>query len=259
MGTSLVDEGFRGTTLRLICYTLHGQKPEIRPAPVEREWMDRSPDAFAYRCLPLDIANVHGWEVLCPAPFEASWNGDNSPVGVKVISDAPPHLLPISHFGSGILTFHLHGLFRTEAGVQLWVSGSPNRLKDGIQPLSGIIETDWAPYTFTMNWRFTRQGTIRFEKDEPFCFFFPLQIDLLENVVPEFAPISTDPATERAFREWSQSRQGFNRDLKDEGTKARTDKWQKTYFRGQMPDGNRSAVQHRTKLRVAPFKDSSGS
>jgi hypothetical protein len=28
--------------------------------------MDASPEAFAYRCLPLNIANAHGWGILTP-------------------------------------------------------------------------------------------------------------------------------------------------------------------------------------------------
>lgn len=241
--------------MRLICHTLHDQKPTIRPAPVERDWMDRSPESFAYRCLPLDIANAHGWEILCPAAFEASWDGDPAPGAVQIRGDAPAHLLPIGHFGSGVLTFHLHGLFRTGPGVQLWVSGSPNRIKDGIQALSAVIETDWAPYTFTMNWRFTRPGRIRFEKDEPFCFFFPLQLDLIETVEPLFLPISADPSTEAAYRQWAAARNGFNDALKDEGSAARKEKWQKGYFRGKMPDGGQANRVHRTKMRIAPFCD----
>ena len=39
------------------------------------------------------------------------------------------------------------------------VQGPINRPKDGIAALPGIIETDWSPYSFTMNWMFTRPGT----------------------------------------------------------------------------------------------------
>jgi hypothetical protein len=241
--------------VRLICYTLHDQKPLVRPAPVERDWMDRSPEAFAYRCLPLDIANAHGWEVLCPAGFEASWDGEPAASAITVTSEAAPHLLPASHFGSGVLTFHLHGLIRTEPAIQLWVSGSPNRIKDGIQPLQAIVETDWAPYTFTMNWRFTRPGRVRFEAGEPFCFFFPLRLDLIEQIQPVFVPIERDAATAAAYRAWVAARNGFNADLQVEGSSARTAKWQKAYFRGQMPDGAPADHGHRTRVRVAPFKD----
>lgn len=37
--------------------------------------MDETPESFVYRCLQLDIANAHGWEVLNPAAFAARWNG----------------------------------------------------------------------------------------------------------------------------------------------------------------------------------------
>ena len=115
--------------------------------------MSRTRDSFAYRCLPLNIANAHGWELLCPAAFEAVWNGKTGIRGVVVTSQAPEDQRPISHFGHGILTFHVETLFRTEPGINLWVTGPVNRPKDGIYALTGVVETDWLPFTFTMNWR----------------------------------------------------------------------------------------------------------
>ena len=143
--------------MRLVCYPMSADCPKIVAAPVERAWMDQSTERFAYRCLPLNIANTHGWLVLNTHPFIAGWNGNASVDGVVVQSqggDLP--LLAQSHFGCGILTFHLHALFQTDPGYDLMVSGPLNHLKDGIQPLSGVVETDWLPFTFTMNWKFTR-------------------------------------------------------------------------------------------------------
>ena len=57
----------------------------------------------------------------------------------------------ISHFGSGVLTFHAGYLFRTPPGWAVWARGAPNTVKDGIVPLDGLVETDWLPFTFTMN------------------------------------------------------------------------------------------------------------
>ena len=63
------------------------------------------------------------------------------------------------------------------------VQGPINRPKDGIAALSGIIETDWSPYSFTMNWMFTRPGTpVRFEKGEPYCHIFPVSCGALERL-----------------------------------------------------------------------------
>ena len=93
------------------------------------------------------------------------WSGGKELEAIRIKTAGPAHLAPISHFGSGVLTFHVTVLFRTEPGINLWVTGPVNRPKDGIAPLSGVIETDWAPYTFTMNWLFTRPGqSVRFRR-----------------------------------------------------------------------------------------------
>ena len=55
----------------LICYTHDGWEPRIRPASPKRDWLEGSPERFAYRCLPLAIANAHGWEMPSPCGFEA--------------------------------------------------------------------------------------------------------------------------------------------------------------------------------------------
>jgi hypothetical protein len=126
---------------QLTAYVIDGHDVRIRPAPVERKWMDDSDRRFAYRCLPLNIANAHGWELLCTTAFSAIWDGRKSIDSVHV-SAAPRATAPaISHFGSGILTFHVPCLFRTEPGIDL---RRRLRAQDG-GSLVGIIETDWSP------------------------------------------------------------------------------------------------------------------
>jgi Family of unknown function (DUF6065) len=127
---------------KLVGYVTPGHAMQIRPAPLERSWMDTTNERFAYRCLPLNIANTHGWEILCPAGFTAIWNGG---AGLDAIS-MQPHagtVLPASsHFGHGALTFHVPCLFRTSPGFE---QGPINRPKDAIAPLTGVVETDWSP------------------------------------------------------------------------------------------------------------------
>ena len=130
----------------------------------------------------------------------------------------------------GILTFHLPCLFRTEPGAELMVQGPINRPKDGIAALPGIIETDWSPYSFTMNWMFTRPGTpVRFEKGEPYCHTFPVSCGALERLEPELEVLSADPELKRQHDAWTASRARFNIDLNRPGSEAQSDKWQKLY------------------------------
>jgi hypothetical protein len=67
-----------------LSYLHEGRQPLIRPAEPTRAWMDAMPEAFAYPCLPLSIANAHGWEILTPAGFSAYWRGGATPVGVII-------------------------------------------------------------------------------------------------------------------------------------------------------------------------------
>jgi hypothetical protein len=111
--------------MRLICYPTSEQPPKIVAAPLGRDWMDRTRDGFAYRCLPLNIANAHGWLLLNTVPFVAQWDG-GSGLDAVTITAGGGAILASSHFGSGVLTFHLNALFRTEPGYDLMVTGPLN-------------------------------------------------------------------------------------------------------------------------------------
>jgi Family of unknown function (DUF6065) len=243
----------------LICYLHPGWEPLIRPAEATRDWMTETPQSFAYRCLPLDIANAHGWEILSPCSFDARWTGGigADQVDIRLGPGSKPDMAPVSLFGQGVLTFHIAGLFRTPPGWNLWVGGSPNRPKEGIYPLTGIVETDWAPYTFTMNWRFLRRNHwVRFEAGEPFCFFFPVQRGYLETITPKFVPMEADPEVIRQFKEWSSSRDEFHARKAHQPLPSGSETWQKNYYRGLDADNRAAITDHSTKLRLQPFADS---
>ena len=242
--------------MRLTAYRMSPEAPVLRPAEPAREWMESTGDRFAYRCLPLTVANTHGWELLCPAPFEAYWNGGKKPGDIQINALGGRSDFVVSHFGNGVITFHTGYLFRSAEAQNLYVTGPVNRPKDGISPLTGIVETDWLPYPFTMNWLFTAPGgPITFEAGEPFAHFFPLQRDLVEQVTPEVVSIDAEPELKARFEQWSSSRTRFNHDLPVVGTEAHEQKWQKHYSRGQHPDGERGSDDHRTKVRVRPFTE----
>jgi hypothetical protein len=242
--------------LELTAYLHPGWAPLIRPAPVSRGWMDATPEAFARRCLPLTIANAHGWEILNPHGFEATWDGGAEASAIIISPDPGGNAsqAPVSLFGHGVITFHVEAIFRTPPGWNLWIGGSPNRAKDAIAPLTGIVETDWSPFTFTMNWRFTRPNQkVRFDAMEPFCFLFPLLRSAVEDFAPAFAPLDADPATAARFREWSVARDVFQAHKKLHPPKIPGDGWQKHYYRGIDASGERLIEDHRAKLRLQAF------
>ena len=61
--------------MKLRIHALNPTPPPIVAARRARAWMDRFPGRHPYRCVPLTIANSHGWEILSPHAFAIHWNG----------------------------------------------------------------------------------------------------------------------------------------------------------------------------------------
>jgi hypothetical protein len=240
----------------LICYLHPAWAPLIRPAGVKRDWMEAASEAFPHRCLPLNIANAHGWEIVTPCGVEAVWNGGPAPADVTVRADAgaDPAIAPVAIFGQGVLTFHIMGIFRTPPGWSLWIGGPPNQAKDAIAPPTGIVETDWSPFTFTMNWQFTRAGQpVRFAPNETIATISPIERGAVDSFEARVAPLASDPELERTFQAWSRARDDFHLRMQSGPPANPSDKWQKHYYRGVDVEDRVDIDDHQPKLRVKTF------
>jgi hypothetical protein len=109
-------------------------------------------------------------------------------------------------------------------------------VKDGIQPLVGVVETDWLPFPFTMNWIFTRPGRVRFEKGEPFCFISLVPHRALEHVQPVRRSLASDIELRHQYEAWMRERNSFNAKLGRRDPEAIREAWQRYYFRGEAPE-----------------------
>ncbi|MBI1310270.1 hypothetical protein GC176_03105 [bacterium] len=224
------------------------------PAPINRMWMDQTQQRFAYRCLPLTLANQAGWFLRNPGSFTARWNGGPRPCDTTLVFDEPtPNDRINSLFGYGTVTFNLPFLFRTPPAVNLWVKGPSNWPKHGIQALEGIVESDWTSATFTMNWKLTAPNEmVRFERGEPICMIVPFPRNCLDRVLPEVQLLSMNPALEADHKRWSADRDDFHRRIAARDPEALAQGWQKDYFQGRDP-GRPAVDMHQTKLTVRPF------
>lgn len=227
-----------------IC-TLHGRKSNffISTSKVKRTWMDNTPKKNAYRCLPLNIANQYGWTVYSPSNFYAEWNGGNE------ISDLTTKGFRAAHsvFGNGILTISVDFIIKTEENISTYVKGVSNNPKENIYPLEGIVETDWLPFTFTMNYKFYKPGRVEFYKDEPLFMFFPIERSFIENFDIEYFPVALDEEMYLDYTKYAKSR-----------TKHIVEKikgWQKYYVTGNIVDEKKELINHKTKLNLKEPKE----
>ena len=237
----------------LDAFAIHEVAPPLLPGRPHRDWMDEFTDRQPYRCLPLTMANSTGWEMTCPFPLDINWNGGPDAEDIKLSSPDPKaHVagLAVSHFREGIVTFHTGYIFRTPPGWAVLCGGPPNWPKDGIYPLSGLVETDWLPFPFTMNWQMTRKGKVRFEKDEPFCFVSLSEHRRLETVQPKIKSLKQDTVLSADYKLWNESRNDFILRLSARESSAVSDGWQRHYMKGEKPSGARVDAEHNTKRRL---------
>jgi hypothetical protein len=242
-----------GSELVVRAYRLSNRSDSPVPAPRSRTWMDQTDQRFANRCLPLLMANQAGWHILNTHTIEVEWDGRNQLDGIRIrvpsgAGDCPVH----SHFGHGIVTWSIPFLFRTSPGYNLWARGPANSPKDGACPLEGLVETDWSPATFTMNWQMTRPGhMVRFEEGEPICCVVPQRRGELEEFDAVIEDIGNSPEENERHEQWAQSRKIFL-DLMSGETRPK-EGWQKHYFHGEGPAGERFEA-HQNKLKLRAFR-----
>lgn len=241
------------------------QRPsfDLAPSPVNRQWMDDFTDRHPYRCLPLSIANTHGWDILCPADVEISWNGNPGKADLVVNAAGPLpdgvglHDFLRSHFTRGVFTFHTTYMFRTPPGWSLLVSGPYNHPKHGAAPLTGVVESDWLPYPFTMNWIMTAPGKVRFAKGEPVCTIMPIPKNYLGNWDVVIHEMRDDPAMDQQHEAFRRERASFQERIDARDPEAIKQAWQRHYFVGRHPDGT-MVEDHVNKVRLAVPIDASG-
>jgi hypothetical protein len=233
----------------------------IRPARAKRDWMDRTPENYAYRCTPMSAANTMGWEIINPVDCEFRWNGLTPHQQVFIYSQRETRYGPKSHFGTGIITWELPFLFRTSADYGIAVTGPANHDHAHITPLDGFIRTDWLPFPFTMNWRITTPDVvIRFEEGEPIARVFPYPLALLDEAEIELHDLSEDPEFQKRFDQWKGRRQHSYQQRQQEMERTQPGKnperdphWSRQYATGTGADA--AEREHQTVFRCKPVRD----
>src|SRR5215831_8568076 len=194
--------------MHMKAYPLTPRPAPLQPAPTERAWLTgQAARAAQLTCARL---NGHGWQVLCPYAFEATWNGGPNPEDITIRVDLPHTDQPVfvqSQLGSGILTFHTGYQIKTDDGSALWVRGPINAPKDGLAPLERLAETSVLPCTVTIHWQFTRpHHTVRFAAGEPFGTLFPVPTQDLDTLAVDVVPMGEEVERyEQDFHQMAQA------------------------------------------------------
>jgi len=201
--------------MNLTCYRIAENAPRLVAARADRKWMDDTGRRFAYRCTPLTIANSTGWELLCPADLTVTWNGNPGPGHMRIETDDDSIDRSFAESHFG------NGILSFHPGY--------------------LFRTD--------------PGTVKFAKDEPFCFILPLPHLALEDIKPRILPLSADAELAAEHDAWLASRIEYNQLIDESATGSSTEPWRRYYFQGKSPRGLTAPETHRTKRKLKEPED----
>jgi len=234
----------------------------IVPGSKARDWMDKTPYKFAYRCLPLSMANCTGWDVFAPCDFVVSWNGEPGLEDVQINYADDQMTFGGCSFGCGILTMHTGYIIKTDSAWDIMCSGPVNNGIPWASPLTGIIETSWLNFTFTINWQINKPGTYTFDSRHPVARLTPLP-HTYDDIETSMQMLSDDKKIKAEYEIWSRDRSKKIQDMENTfATNSDTGQvklgvpkthWEKTYYTGKDKYGNH-VPGHNIKREFPPFK-----
>lgn len=212
---------------------------------LKRDWFVN----HAYFCLPLTIGNQYGFAVKSLKTFSVEWKGGDSrqDVNVEILDDGeyPAHQTISSHFGMGTVTIQNRFTFRTPPGINLMTINPPNCWIDGIQHMTGVIETDNLRRDFTFNLKVTRKNEkIIINKGEYIGCVLPIP----RHFVDEFQYVNGETLfTKEQIEEERQAMRDFGKERSQDDIKKPHGNGRR-YYNGEDVYGNKFE-DHQNKIK----------
>jgi hypothetical protein len=144
-----------------------------------RDWFIK----YASFCLPLTIANQYGFAIIAQHDADLFWDGSmNLQIDSQGFNNHNSIQQYSNEFGPGVLTLDHKFLFRTPTGISLMAIQPPNYFIDGLQVVSGVVETDNLRRSFTFNIKVTTLNKkISIKKGDWLAAFIPVQRNFVEK------------------------------------------------------------------------------
>jgi hypothetical protein len=153
----------------------------VTPLSAKREWMDRTFDKHAYRCLPVTITNQLGWAISFPEDITFMWDGQISTSGdhVKVLSGEK---YVLTTRGQATVSFETGLIFRTPENYSLLTYNVPNVFMRGVSSYTTIISSSFFEGPLPVAIKVTEPFIpITIKANEPVAAVFPISLTEIQN------------------------------------------------------------------------------
>lgn len=165
----------------IIAYRVGENSAIIKPLSVNRDWMDETYKAHAYKCFPVSLTNQLGWGLSFPEDITFIWDGisDHSADHVKIL-EGNKYCSPAR--GNATISFETGILLKTEEDTTIVIMPVPNQFIDGATAFTASISTSFFSAPLPAAWRITRANVpITIKANTPFISIVPMSLKNINN------------------------------------------------------------------------------
>jgi hypothetical protein len=183
----------------------------INPLPVQREWMDNTPDKHAYRCYPVTTANTVGWTLSLPYDLSFIWDGVNDTAGDHVeIIDGKDYAY--TGRGQSSVSIRTSVILTSEKDISVLTITPQNYFYEDFEVMSSLISTSFMDKEFPLAIKArTPNKIITIKAGSPIATIIPISLTRLKEQSIEILDFIETPEYNARTKAYGDAAQEVNK------------------------------------------------
>lgn len=154
---------------------------DICQLPIQRDWMNNTPEKHAYHCFPLTLTNGLGWGISFKKDISFIWDGitDTTADHVKILQG---NEYCNTLRANATISFNTNFIVKTDQDITTLVMPVPNLFNDSAQCFTTLISTSFYKSELPVAWRITKPNTeIFIPAGTPVAAIIPLSLKKIQE------------------------------------------------------------------------------
>lgn len=183
----------------------------VNPLPVQRDWMDITPDKHAYRCYPVTTANTVGWTLSAPYDVSFIWDGVNDTTSshIEVIEGKDN---TYTGRGQSSVSFNTGIIIKSAQDISVLTITPQNYFYEDFEVISSLISTSFLDTEFPLAIKArTANKVITIKAGTPLATIIPISLTRLKNESIEIIDFKESKEYEDAIKAYGDAAQVINK------------------------------------------------
>lgn len=153
----------------------------IKPMPVQRDWMDLTPEKHAYHCYPVTTANTIGWTLSAPYDISFVWDGITDTSGSHIEVFAGKENVYLGR-GQASVSINTGIILESDSDISVLTITPQNYFNDDFDVISSLISTSFFRNEFPLAIKArTANRLITIKAGQPLATIIPISLTRLKN------------------------------------------------------------------------------